>query len=113
MGLSTPKTVFKTQIDTFTSTGIGTIVDVTDNPISQFTLLVRATGAVSAWNVILEGSLDGTNFSYITTHTQIMGTGATVFPGTNSSPCLYFRTRCTILTLGLGTNIIVTILGTK
>lgn len=112
MGLSQGASSFKKQIDTFTTTGNGVLVDISTNPFSNFSLSVIPTGPVVTWIVILEGSLDGINFTTITTHTNNLG-AVTMFPGVNITPCLYFRTRCSALALGLGTNIIATVLGNK
>lgn len=113
MGLSSGNRATYKQIDTFTSTGNGTTVDASFNPISNFTLSVTTTGPVSLWTVILEGSIDGDNFSTMTIHTNLLGNGATIFPGVNVTPCLYFRVRCSALTLGLGTSVVVTTLGAQ
>lgn len=113
MGLSSGKFLHKTKIDTYTSTGIGTTADVSTVPLSNFTLLVTTTGTVTSWIVILEGSIDGINFSTMATHTNLVGANISVFPGVNKSPCLYFRTRCTALLLGLGINITATVLGSQ
>ena len=98
-------------IDDFTEAGNGTIMDVSLHPMRQFTLLVKKTGAVTSWLVILEGSLDGVRFSQIAKHTDLIGDGESVFSGTNLSSCLYFRTRCSAITLGAGTKITAIALG--
>lgn len=113
MGLSIGKNLFKKQSDTFVSTGNGVTVDASTYSLSNFTLFVIATGAVSVWTVVLEGSVDGINFTTIAIHTNLIGSSVAVFPGVNITPCLYFRARCSSLTLGLGTNITSIILGAR
>lgn len=102
---------YQTTSDTFVTTGNGVTLDCSTNPLQSFSLVVNKTGTVSAWDVRLEGSLDGSNFTQILQSTNVTGTGVTVFTGTSNSPCLYVRARCAGLTLGMGTNIISTILG--
>lgn len=75
------------------------------NLSKYYTLQVVATGAVTIWDVRLEGSIDNINFVTILTHTNATGSGAAV---TTTTPYLarYIRTRCAGLTLGAGTNVI-------
>lgn len=107
------KSPFSVQSDSYVSTTSGTIVDVSANPLAQFTLSVAPTGAVVVWTVILEGSLDGTNFTTIATHTNLVGANTAIFSGSNKTHCLYFRTRCLAITLGLGTNVVATVVGAQ
>lgn len=111
MGLSTGTPPFIKQIDTFTGAGNGTTIDVSTNPFSKFTIVVSATGTITSWTVILEGSIDAINFTTIATHTNLIGNNISIFSGVNLTPCLYFRTKCTALVLGIGTNIVSTVLG--
>lgn len=105
--------LYGTRSDTFTSTGNGTAVDVSTRPMRKFGLQVKGTGATpTSWTVVLEGSLDGTNYTTILTH--VNGTnadGAVVWSSAVETPCLYFRARCSALTLGGATNVVATILG--
>lgn len=98
--------------DTFTGTGNGTTVNTSDIPVSRFGLQVKGTGAVpTSWQVVLEGSLNSTDFSTILTHQNGINTdGAVVSTGT-SAPFRYFRSRVVALTLGSATNIVVHIIG--
>jgi hypothetical protein len=97
--------------DTFTGTGNGTTVDVSGQALSGFGIQVKGTGApAAAWNVVLEGSLDNTNFTTIATHSNLTDSDGKAKPG-GGAPWLYFRSRCVSLTLGSATNIVVTILG--
>lgn len=101
-----------TRSDTFTVTGNGTTVDCSRNPVKNFSILVKMTGAVTSWDVRLEGSNDNTNFTTILTHTNVApGDGLMIFSGATMSPVLYFRARAAGLVLGAGTNVVVTSLG--
>lgn len=99
--------------DTFTGTGNGTAVDVTAKPCKSFGVQVKGTGAApTSWTVVLEASLDGTNYTTILTHTNTsLSDGAVLWSGAAVSPALYFRSRCSALLLGSATNIAVTIIG--
>lgn len=78
-----------------------------------FAIQVKGTGATpSAWNVVLEGSIDGTNYTPILIHTQAL-TELILWSGTNFYPVSSYRIRVTSLTLGGASNIIVTVLGTS
>lgn len=103
---------FKARADTYTGTGNGTTVTATSAPISVFAIQVKCTGvAATSWDVRLEGSLDGVNFTQILAHTNVTGDGVVLWLGAVTSPCLYFRSRCVGLVLGAATNIVATILG--
>lgn len=101
------------RADTFTTTGSGATVDVSAQGMSKFGIQVKGTSvAPTSWTVVLEGSLDGTNFSTLLTHTNTsLGDGAVLHSGATVLPVLYFRSRCTALSLGSATNIVVTIVG--
>lgn len=102
-----------TRQDTFTGATNGTTVDVHTAPVKYFSMSVVETGVVTSWTVVLECSLDNSNFTTVLTHTNTSpGTGSIVFGGTTAFPCLYFRSRTSAITLGSGTNVIATILGT-
>lgn len=99
-----------TRQDTYTGTGAGTIISLTDNPTKVHAIQVKGTGAAAtSWTVLLEGSLDGVNFSTVLTHNAT--DGSTVFSGTALNACKYIRSNCTALSLGSASNIVVTILG--
>jgi hypothetical protein len=98
--------------DTFTTTANGTAVNVADVPVGHFGLQVKQTGTVTSWTVVLEVSLDGTNYATVLTHTKTdNGDGAIAFSGPNKYPALHFRARCSAITLGGGTNVVATIVG--
>lgn len=95
---------------TFMVTGSGPIIDISNNPMKYFTIQTKTTGTVLSWIIRLQVSIDNENWTTIATHTNAVGSGLLVFV-TTPSPALYLRANCTGLDLGLGTNIIVKILG--
>jgi len=97
--------------NTFTSTGTGTAL-TTSLSFDQYALQVQVTGTatLTTWNVVLEGSLDGVNFSTILISTHTLGQGV-IWGNGLTAPTIYIRSRVTNLFLGSATNIIVTILG--
>lgn len=102
------------RTDTFTGATTGTTVDAKPSGFKSFALQVKGTGAsATAWNVVLEVSLDGTNYATLLTHASAEGDadGGIVWSGAADSPCLYFRSRVVSVTLGSATNLSVTIAG--
>lgn len=104
--------VFAFRSDTYTAVGSGTIINVSTSPVKYYAIQVNQTGAVTSWDVRLEGSLDGVNFTSILAHTNVIGDGQVVYIGALTASNLYFRSRCNAITLGAGTGITVVILGT-
>lgn len=101
-----------TRQETFTATADGTAQDVSAQGFSKFALQVVQTGTVTSWTVVVQASLDGTNYVTILSHTKAGdGDAAIVFSGPNQYPALYFRTSCTAITLGGGTNVVATVVG--
>lgn len=106
---------FSTRSDTFTASGNGTTVDVSLKPHKNFSLQVQGTGAAaSAWNVVVEGSLNNSKFTTILEHSNAgefrnAADGETVW--FNGGPFFYFRSRCVSITLGSATNVVATIVG--
>lgn len=107
-GIQVVKTDNYQRSDTYTATASGTTIDVTGNPMKYFSIQTVATGAVTSWTILLEGSIDGTNFFTIATSTN----AAPVPTGILAQPVRYFRSRCSAIVLGVGTNVIAYILGT-
>ena len=103
--------IHKIHEETFTIPTDGLIIDVSKNPLKSFSFAVTSTGIVTSWSVILEGGLNGIKFAPIAVHTEVIGNGETIFPGSNLTPSLYFRIRCEQLVLGSGTNVIAKALG--
>jgi hypothetical protein len=87
-------------------------IDVSDTPYSKFALQVIPTGVISAWTVVLEGSIDGNTFTPILTHTHLIGSNITIWPSA-PAPVLYYRIKCSALTLGLGTKITANLLADR
>lgn len=107
---------FATRSDTFTTAANGTTVDVSTRPCRRFGLQVKGTGAAAtAWNVVLEGSLNNAQFTTILEHNSAgefrnAADGETVYFDT-LAPWLYFRSRLVSITLGSATNVAATIVG--
>lgn len=110
-GLATPSS--ETRTDTFTTVGNGVTVDTSLRPLSVFAVTVESrNGILTSWDIRLEGSLDGTNWTQILQHTNVdPGDKQTKFSGTNRNPSLFFRSRCVGLVLGTALAAKVTILG--
>ena len=100
---------FSTRSDTYTAAASGTTVDLTSNPLKDFAIQTVATGAVTSWTILLEGSLDGTNFFTILTASNVT---PNIASGAAKWPVRYLRSRCSAIVLGGGTNVVATILGT-
>lgn len=101
-----------TRSDTYTVTGNGTAINLSTAsiPVKTFAVQVKGTGgAATLWNVSLEGSLNGTDYQELINHATADGDG--VVKWTSDKPILHLRSRCSALTLGGATNIVVTILG--
>jgi hypothetical protein len=108
----------KTRQETFTSTATGTAQDVSAQGMARFSLQVVQTGTVTSWTVVVERSIDGTNYDAANPVLKHMKTadgtetvsGDKAIASTSTPyPTLYFRTRCTELTLGAGTNVVATV----
>lgn len=101
-----------TRSDTYTGAANGTTASATGWPPKHFALQVVGTGAAAtAWEVRLEGSLNGSNWMEMARHTQNDGDGIVVPQGFGPFPLLHLRTRCVSVTLGGATNIVATLLG--
>lgn len=103
---------FESETELFTAPGNGTVVNVLATPRKVFSLQVNKTGAVTSWDVVLEGSLNASTWTTILEHTNTTpGDGKLVSTGALLTPVLYYRTRAVALTLGGGTNILTTMMG--
>lgn len=109
----TPTVLSKLITKTFTIAQMDIVYDLSEYPMSSFSLQVKATGNVTSWNVILEGGLDGQNMTTILQHQQTNLTGTTLFTGSLKYPCNYIRMKCVSITLGTGTNVIATALAIR
>ena len=102
---------FATTVDTYTIPATGTIVSNTV-PHRGFAVQVKGTSApATAWNIVVEGSIDGINYTTILTHTEALGENI-LWSGANLYAVLKYRSRLVSVTLTPATNIKVTILGT-
>lgn len=103
--------IYKTYY-VFNSTGVSSIFDIGGMEQSWFSLQVIPNGSIDAWNVYLEGSLDGINFTKIISHNNLSpGANHVQYHGQSYTPCTYLRLNCTKLELGTGNNITVFVLG--
>tara|TARA_R110000803_G_scaffold5230_6_gene17348 strand:+ start:2545 stop:2907 length:363 start_codon:yes stop_codon:yes gene_type:complete len=84
-----------------TATGVG-IAKAFNRLVDKHVFQVVTTGDPTAVTILLEGSLDGTNFDIIGTHAftaaDIVNDGAIFFDV--DSPCLHVRLNLTVLTAG-------------
>ena len=88
--------------------------NVTQHPVKHFALQVKGVGAAAtAWDVRLEGSLDGKNFWPIIWNGTPDGDGTIKgSTWTWAPPVAYFRTRIVAVTLGSATGLTVNALAT-
>lgn len=93
-----------TVSSTFTTTASGSS-QTTGFPVAKFGLQVTKTGAITSWTVNLEGSINGSGWTTLVSHTNA-APGDTLTTFTADKPVLYWRITCSALVLGGGTNII-------
>lgn len=101
---------FDTRTDTYSATGTGAVLTATAKPLKSFALAVKGTGAApTAFDVRLEVSLDGMNWTQVLAATNIApGDGGTVWQAVGAlTPALYVRTRVAGITLGGASDIVV------
>jgi len=94
--------------ETFTATGDGTTVRIGGMAARAYSLQVKATGSVTSWTVVLEVSLDDTNWTTVATHDNSTPGDGLMIASTSDMPSGYVRARCSALTLGAGTDIVTT-----
>lgn len=106
---------FATRSDTYTVAGNGVTLDVSLRPCRSFALQVKGTGAAAtAWNVVVEGSLNNAQFTKILEHSNAgefyqAADGETVY--FHAGPFFYVRSRCASITPGSATNVVATFVG--
>lgn len=96
-----------------TNSGVGstgTTLNASSGPVQNFSLQCVKTGAVTSYTVVLEASLNNLNWQTLLTATDVSD-GQVFFTGSLKSPALYFRSRCTAISLGAGSNVVANILG--
>lgn len=81
-----------------TTTGAQKTLNAPGTPFATYAISVKGTGgAPTSWTVLLEGSLDGTNWTTIATHNATDGSTVWDF---NGKAALFVRANVTALTLG-------------
>jgi hypothetical protein len=91
----------------------GTLIPLGMVPKSMALCVKGTGGAAAAWSALLEGSLDGANWTSILTHIQgANADGATVWTGAGLYyPVNYLRTRLVSVTLTGATALVISALG--
>src|SRR3990167_8944003 len=80
-----------TQTKTFSAGAASdTTIDVSDAPMKYYALQVGSSVGVATWDVRVEGSLDGTNFTQIVQHETADGADLIQF-GSSASPVSFVR----------------------
>lgn len=90
------------QAHQFSATGTHTVVDMSTGPMSSFGLQAKLGAAVTAWTLLLEGTIDGTNWDTILTHTNVTPGDGKMIWTTVPKPCKKVRLNLSSLT-GAGT----------
>lgn len=76
-------------------------------PFATYAISVKGTGAAAtSWTVLLEGSVDGVNWTTIATHNA---TDGSLVWDTAGKPTVFVRANVTALTLGPATDITVVV----
>lgn len=89
-----------TSTDDYTGTATGTAVNVSHMPLKHFALQVSGVGGTpTAWTVLLEGSLDGTTYTLIATHTASADALGSTEPTVTFTPYNFIRSRAGGITL--------------
>jgi hypothetical protein len=103
---------------TVQASGAFTISTITaaQHPLKFYSLQVKGVGAAaSAWNVSIDGSLDGVNFYTILSHINTGAADGQVITSSASAamPMLYIRAKLNSVTLGSATGLTVKMLATQ
>lgn len=107
-----PVTPFgSSRSDTYTTAADGTAVDISLMPCKYYGLQVTQTGTVTSWTVELQVSLDGVTYTTILSHTKAGDTDGITVWAPQPIPGRFFRTKCTAITLGGGTNVVARCIG--
>lgn len=97
---------------TLTTTASGDTFRMDDREKTSFSLQCVETGTTTSWTVVVEISLDGSNWTTVLSHTRASdGSGAVITTGANLYPATYMRVTCSALSLGGGTNVLAYVLG--
>lgn len=104
----------RSRADTYSATGDGFTVDASIVNPKSFAVQVKGTGAsATTWDVRLECSLNGVEFTTVISHTNADLDGTTKASGSTLFPCRHFRSRTAGIVLGGASDIVVTILGVQ
>jgi hypothetical protein len=95
----------------FTQNGSSDVVSAPgDEVFSKFAVQVKGVGGVAtAWTVVVEGSIDGVNFTTIATHNTASGDGVLI--QVVDKPCTHWRATLSGLTLAPATALNVNVVG--
>lgn len=91
-------------------------MNASQHPLKFYSIQVKGVGAAaSAWNISIDGSLDGTNFYTILSHTNTGASDGAVVTSSASAamPMLYIRAKINSVTLGSATGLTVKVLATQ
>lgn len=94
----------------FTAIAIGTVIDMSTGPMQNFAVQVDAPVGVTAWTVLLEGTVNGTKWDTVLTHTNASPGDGKIVWTTAPKPVKKVRLNCTAYT-GTGT-LVAGLLGT-
>lgn len=96
----------------FAAAGTGAVQDITLNPFKSYSIqCVAVGGAMTSWDVDIECSLDGTNWTAVLNHATADLDGTIKFTGAAMYPARYFRANANDITLDTATALTVNILG--
>lgn len=85
-----------------------TLASPGSSPFATYAVQVKGVAvAASAWTVLLEGSIDGANWTTIATHNA---TDGSIVWETTGKPTFFVRVNVSALTLGSAASINVTVL---
>lgn len=98
--------------DAYTAAGNGTTASGFTFTTWYAIQVVGTGAAATSWDVKLEASIDGVNFTTVITHTQVDLDGTVKWSGANHFPAPFFRSRCAAVVLGGATDITVYVYGT-
>ena len=89
----------------FTDTGVGKVYAYSPSLEKFFITIYQDGGTLSSWDVFIQGSLDGVNFTNILEHYNGFLTGQIISTGANFNPYNYLRINCQSIELGTATDL--------
>lgn len=113
--------LFFVQTATVNASGAVTVATFTAtarNPVKHWALQVKGVGAAaSSWDVRVEGSLDGVNFSPVPLAANVTGNGDGAIVGSSTAaatvPVTFARVVIKAVSLGSATGLTVSALGSQ